>query len=106
MTEPTEQSPRTSQQYTPIRTRPTLPPSVQADRMHRYSIYLMICAFLLIAVNYAELTVSAVLWFAAGLSAGFAIVCAVTVVILNALAWNFDRLAQEFRSGRDSQTIK
>ncbi|MCH8350823.1 MAG: hypothetical protein IIB29_11255 [Chloroflexi bacterium] len=101
MTEPkTEQTPRPDQDFTPIRTRPTLPPSVQADRMQRYSIYLMVCAFLLIGANAAELTVSGVLWFAAGLSAGFALMCATTVVILNALAWNFDRLAQEFRSTR------
>ena len=105
MTEPTEQTPRTSQEYTPTRTHPTLPPSVQADRMHRYSIYLMVCAFLLIAANWAEVTVSSVLWFGAGLSAGFAIVCAVTVVILNALAWNFDRLAEEFRGGRSGQDV-
>lgn len=104
MTESTEQDARPSKKFEPTRTRPTLPPSIQADRMQRYSIYLMVCAFLLIAANWAELTVSGVLWFAAGLSAGFALMCAIAVVILNALAWNFDRLAQEFRStipGRD-----
>ena len=106
MTEPPEQAPRTSQQFAPTRSHRTLPPSIQADHMQRYSIYLMVCAFLLVAANWANLTVSAVLWFAAGLSAGFAIVCATTVVILHALAWNFDRLSEELRGGRTSQTIK
>lgn len=93
------------QEFTPTRTHPVVPPSVQADRMQRYSIYLIICAFLLIAANYASLTIASVLWFAAGLSAGFAIVCAVTVVLLNGIAWNFDRLAEELRGGRQSVDV-
>lgn len=80
--------------------RAVIPPAVLAHRMQRYSIYLIVTAFLLMAMNYDALSLSAVLWFATGLSAGFAILCAVAVVLLNAIAWNFDRLRDELRGGR------
>ncbi|MEJ2217866.1 MAG: hypothetical protein P8099_14745 [Gemmatimonadota bacterium] len=83
------------------RKRAVIPPAVLAHRMQRYSIYLIVAAFLLMALNYDALSLSAVLWFAAGLSAGFAILCAVAVVLLNAIAWNFDRLRDELRGGRE-----
>ncbi len=81
--------------------RAVIPPAVLASRMQRYSIYLIVAAFLLVGANYDALSLSAVLWFAAGLTAGFAILCAVAVVLLNAIAWNFDRLRDELRGGRE-----
>ena len=78
-----------------------IPPALLAHRMQRYSVYLIVTAFLLIALNYRAVTVDAVLWFAAGLAATFALLCAVTVVVLNAIAWNFERMRDEWRGGRD-----
>ncbi|HKJ91944.1 MAG TPA: hypothetical protein VJ957_02195, partial [Longimicrobiales bacterium] len=63
-------------------------------------------AFLLMGANYDALTLPAVLWFAAGLSAAFAILCAVAVVLLNAIAWNFDRLRDELRGGRQAVDLR
>ena len=76
-----------------------IPPAVMAQRMQRYSIVLMVIAFLLMGFNLRTLTLEKVLWFAAGIMAVFAILSAVAVVILNALAWNFDRLKQELHGG-------
>jgi len=76
-----------------------IPPAVMAHRMQRYSITLMIVAFLLIGLNFTTLSREVVLWFAAGITAVFAILCAIAVVILNALAWNFERLRQELHGG-------
>jgi hypothetical protein len=86
--------------------RAVIPPAVLAHRMQRYSVYLIVAAFLLMGLNYDALSLSAVLWFAAGLSAGFAILCAVAVVLLNAVAWNFDRLREELRGGRESIDLR
>ncbi len=83
-----------------------IPPHVQAARMQRYSVYLLVGAFALVGVNYASLTMSAVLWFAAGISAAFALLCAIAVVILNAIAWNFDRLREEQIGLRSSQDFR
>ena len=83
-----------------------VPPAVMAYRMQRYSIALMIISFLLIAANVSMVSLPVVLWFASGLAAGFAIMCAVTVIILHAIAWNFDRLRDELRGGRQSQDMK
>ncbi len=83
-----------------------IPPAVLAMRMQRYSIALMLLAFILIATNYSNLSLEKVLWFAAGLTAVFAILCAVTVIILNAIAWNFDRLRDELQGGRDVQEMR
>lgn len=74
-----------------------IPPAVLASRMQRYSIYLIILAFIIVGANYQALTLSSILWFAAGVTAGFALLCAIAVVLLNAIAWNFDRLARELR---------
>ena len=83
-----------------------IPPAVLAIRMQRYSIALMIVAFALMATNYATVNLGLVLWFGTGLTAVFAILCAVTVVILNAIAWNFDRLREELKGGRAAHEMK
>lgn len=83
-----------------------IPPAVLAHRMQRYAVYLMVCAFLLLAVNVSALSVSAVLWFAAGLTAAFALLCATTVVVLHAIAWNFDRLREELQGGRQATDMR
>ena len=83
-----------------------IPPAVMAHRMQRYSIILMIIAFLLIGLNFTTLSREVVLWFAAGITAMFAILCAVTVVILNALAWNFERLKLELHGGAEATDMK
>ena len=86
--------------------RHVIPPHIEATRMQRYSIYLMVGSFALVGVNYASLTVASVLWFAAGICAGFALLCAITVVILHAIAWNFDRLREEQAGLRTSQDFR
>ena len=74
--------------------------------MQRYSVYLLVCAFLLIWANYPSLTLSGVLWFGAGISAAFGLLCAIAVVVLNGQAWNFDRLREELTAGaRTSQEM-
>lgn len=83
-----------------------IPPALLAHRMQRYSVALMALAFILMAVNYANLSLPTVLWFAAGLTAVFALLCAVTVVILHAIAWNFDRMKEELRGGREAVDMK
>ena len=77
-----------------------------AQRMQRYSISLMIMAFILVVMNLPTLTLEKVLWFAAGVMAMFAILCGVAVVILNASAWNFDRLKQEMHGGLEATDMK
>jgi membrane protein YdbS with pleckstrin-like domain len=77
-----------------------------AGRMQRYSVYLMLCAFLLIAANIGALTLEAVLWFAAGVCAAFALLCAIAVVVLHAVAWNFDRMREELRGGRSAVDMR
>ena len=89
-----------------ITRRHVIPPALLAHRMQRYSLALMILAVVLVAVNYVNLTLPTVLWFAAGLTAVFALLCAVTVVILHAIAWNFDRLTEELKGGRDVVDMK
>jgi hypothetical protein len=83
-----------------------IPPAVMAQRMQRYSISLMVIAFVLVGLNLPTLTLEKVLWFAAGLMATFAILCAVSVVILNASAWNFDRLKQEMKGGPEAKDMR
>lgn len=74
-----------------------IPPAILAVRMQRYSVYLMVLAFILLAVNYRALKLSSVLWYASILCAVFGILCAVAVTILNAIAWNFDRLLLQMK---------
>ncbi len=83
-----------------------IPPHVQATRMQRYSLYLLGVAFALIGLNYPSLTMASVLWFAAGICAAFALLCAIAVVILQAIAWNFDRLREEQKGLRSSQDLR
>ncbi len=83
-----------------------IPPHVQAARMQRYSLYLLVGAFAFVRANYSSLTMSSALWFAAGICAGFALLCAIAVVILQAIAWNFDRLREEQTGGRPSQDVR
>ncbi len=83
-----------------------IPPHVQANRMQRYSLYLLGVSFALIGLNYPVLTMASVLWFAAGICAAFALLCAVAVVILQAIAWNFDRLREEQKGLRTSQDFR
>jgi len=83
-----------------------IPPALLAIRMQRYSVALMILAFVLFATNFLNLTLETVLWFAAGLTVVFALLCAVTVVILNAIAWNFDRLRDELKGGREVHEMR
>ncbi len=70
-------------------------PALLAGRMQRYSIYLMVVAFVLLGINLAEITRETALWFMAGLSAVFALLCGIAVTILDAIAWNFERLREE-----------
>ncbi len=83
-----------------------IPPHVQANRMQRYSLYLLGVAFALIGLNYPALTMASVLWFAAGICAAFALLCAIAVVILQAIAWNFDRLREEQAGLRASRDLR
>ena len=84
----------------------SIPPAVLAHRMQRYALYLMICAFLLMALNFSALSLEAVLWFAAGLAAVFALLCATSTVLLNAMQWDYERLKEEMRGGRQSTDMR
>ncbi len=86
--------------------RHVIPPALLAHRMGRYSIYMIVASFLLMGLNYAALSGQAVLWFASGLVATFALLCAITVVILNAIQWNFDRLREELKGGREGTDMR
>jgi hypothetical protein len=76
-----------------------IPPAVLANRMQRYAVYLIVCAFVLLLANVRALSVEAILWFATAMAAAFALICAVTAVILNAIQWNFERLKEELTTG-------
>ncbi len=65
----------------------------------------MLASFLIVGANYQSLTVTNVLWFAAGITAAFSLLCAICVVMLHAIAWNFDRLREELRGGRKAQPV-
>jgi len=77
-----------------------------AHRMQRYSLAFIIIAFLIVALNWAQVTMPIVLWVAAGVAGAFALMCAITVVILHAIAWNFDRLRAELRGGPEATDMK
>ncbi len=89
----------------PEGTRNAIPPAVQAARMQRYSVYLIVVAFLLVGLNYATVALDQVLWFAAGILTVFGLLCAICVVILQAIAWNFERLREELTGGRQSLQV-
>lgn len=104
--EPTEPAqpaePRAVRRSAGVTRKPVIPPAVLAHRMQRYAVYLMVIAFLLLLGQLDALSPKAVVWFASGLVAAFALLCAVAVVILNAIGWNFDRLREQLRGGRGS----
>jgi hypothetical protein len=52
-----------------------IPPAVLANRMQRYAVYLIVCAFVLMLANVR------------------------TAVILNAVQWNFERLREDLMTG-------
>lgn len=85
--------------------RTVIPPAVQAARMQRYSVYLVILAFIIVGANYQALAPASVLWFAAGITVAFSLLCAVTVVVLEAIAWNFDRLRSEWAGRPIAQSV-
>ncbi len=89
-----------------IEKRWVVPPAVMAQRMQRYSLAFIIISFLLVGLNWATVTLPIVLWVAAGLAAMFALMCAITVVILHAVAWNFDRLRTELHGGPGATDMK
>jgi hypothetical protein len=77
--------------------RHVIPPAVEAERMRRYSVILMIVAFLLLGANIAELTPARLLWFGAMLLAVMGIVLGAAGVVMRGLQWHYDKLAEEFR---------
>jgi hypothetical protein len=77
--------------------RHVIPPAVEAERMRRYSVILMVIAFVLLGFNHAELTTARLLWFLAMLLAVFAIVLGAAGVVMRGLQWHYDRLADEMR---------
>ncbi len=85
--------------------RNVIPPAVQAARMQRYSLYLVALAFIIVGANYQSLSMANVLWFAAGITVTFSLLCAIAVVILDAIAWNFDRLQSELDLRRSAQSV-
>jgi hypothetical protein len=76
-----------------------IPPAVLANRMQRYALYLIVCAFVLMLANVRALSLEAVLWFATAIAAAFALLCAIASVILNAVQWNFERLKEDLTTG-------
>ena len=83
-----------------------IPPAILAHRMERYAVYLMSVAFLLMGLNFGALSLEAVLWFATGLAAAFALLCAIAVVVLNGIAWNFERIKEELQGGREGVDMR
>jgi hypothetical protein len=77
--------------------RQVIPPAVEAERMRRYSVFLVIGAFVLLGLNIAELTPARLLWFGALLLAVMGIVVGAAGVVMRGLQWHYDKLADEFR---------
>ncbi|HVO35030.1 MAG TPA: hypothetical protein VMT21_05660 [Gemmatimonadales bacterium] len=77
--------------------RHVIPPAVEAERMRRYSVMLVVVAFVLLGLNYAELTMAHLLWFGAMLLAVMGIVVGAAGVVMRGLQWHYDKLAEEFR---------
>lgn len=98
--------PRAVRRSAGVTRKPVIPPAVLAHRMQRYAVYFMVMALLLLLGQVDALSPKTVLWFATGLAAAFSLLCAVTVVILNAIAWNFDRLSEELHGGRGSLNMR
>jgi len=83
--------------------RHVIPPAVEGERMRRYSVVLMVLAFIMVGANYAELTLSNLLWFGAILLAVVSIVVATGSVIMRGLQWHYDRFADEIRGTRPAR---
>lgn len=81
-------------------------PAVLASRMQRYSIYLLIMAFVLLGLNLHVLTRETAVWFVAGLVAVFAILCGIATTVLDAIAWNFEHLREELDTERTSVGVQ
>ena len=77
--------------------RHVLPPAVEAERMRRYSVILVIGAFFLVGLNFNELTPARLLWFGALLLGVMGIVLGAAGVVMRGLQWHYDKLADEFR---------
>ena len=77
--------------------RQVIPPAVEAERMRRYSVVLIIGAFFLVGLNFAELTPARLLWFGALLLGVMGIVVGAAGVVMRGLQWHYDKLADEFR---------
>jgi hypothetical protein len=77
--------------------RHVLPPAVEAERMRRYSVVLVIGAFFLVGLNFSELTPTRLLWFGAVLLGVMGIVVGAAGVVMRGLQWHYDKLAEEFR---------
>lgn len=78
-------------------------PAYLAKSTKRYAIILSIVAVIAIAVNASSITQEKALWAIAGVSLVFAIICGIGVTILDAMAWNFERLREEL--GVQRQTV-
>ncbi|MFQ5704654.1 MAG: hypothetical protein ACE5HT_11600 [Gemmatimonadales bacterium] len=89
-----------------IERKHVIPPALMAHRMQRYSLALMILAFVFFVPMLGDLTMEKVLWFGAGVTAVLAIMCAIAVAILHALAWNFDRMKMEMHGGPEAADMK
>ena len=80
-------------------------PGLLALRTQRYAIYLSILAIVLVVFNSSAITQESVLWFLALVAALFAIVCAICVTLLDAIAWNFERLREELHGAAETVNI-
>jgi len=77
--------------------RHVIPPAVEAERMRRYSVILIVVAFVMLGLNFQELTPARLLWFGALLLAVMGIVLGAAGVVMRGLQWHYDKLADEFR---------
>ncbi|MGA2382190.1 MAG: hypothetical protein ABSG61_02040 [Gemmatimonadales bacterium] len=77
--------------------RHVIPPAVEAERMRRYSVFLVVGAFVLLGLNFSELTPARLLWFGAVLLGVMGIVLGAAGVVMRGLQWHYDKLADEFR---------
>lgn len=77
--------------------RHVIPPAVEAERMRRYSVMLILLAFVLIGANFAALSPANLMWFGALLLAVLALLLAATAVVMRGLQWHYDRIIEEVR---------
>ncbi|MEK7667568.1 MAG: hypothetical protein AAB409_02860 [Gemmatimonadota bacterium] len=84
--------------------RHVIPPAVEGERMRRYSVMLMLLAFVLIGANFAALNPANLLWFGALLLAVLSILLAATAVVMRGLQWHYDRIIEEVRGSTRGST--